>query len=160
MAHQWLTSKKFTNTEELKTKFLKEFSSFGKTPHEWLHAWINLKSNHETDNIDEYIQKFTDLANLLNYPDDQQVQVFKMAMPEAVELQIQDCATMDWCIAKAKQCLAICQPTTLVSKVSSLSLAQSSPPATPPRSPSPQPSVHSTNATNRQSRPLQCQNNR
>ena len=58
-------------------------------------------------NIDEYIQKFTDLANLLNYSDDQQVQVFKMAMPEAVELQIQECATMDQCIAQAKQCLAI-----------------------------------------------------
>ena len=30
-----------------------------------------------------------------------------MAMPEAVELQIQECATMDQCIAQAKQCLAI-----------------------------------------------------
>ena len=49
---------------------------------------------------------------------------------------------------------------TLVSKVSSLSLAQSSPPATPPRSPSLQPGVCSTNATNRQSRPIQHQNNR
>ena len=78
LARQWLTSDKFTSIEELKTKFLKEFSSFGKTPHEWLRAWINLKFNHETDNNDEYIQKFTDLANLLNYPDDQQVQVFKM----------------------------------------------------------------------------------
>ena len=111
-----------------------------------LHAQINLK--------------FTDLANLFNYPDDQQVQVFKMAIPEAVELRIQDCATMDQCIAQAKQCLAICQPTTLVGKVSSLRLTQSSPPATPPRSPSPQPRVRSTNATNRQSIPLQCQNNR
>ena len=139
---------------------MKGFSSFGKTPCEWLHAWINLKFNHETDNIDEYIKKFTDLANLLNYPDDQQVQVFKMAMPEAVDFQIQDCATMYQCIAQAKQCLAIRQPTTLVGKVSSLSLAQLSPPATPPRPPSPQPRVHSTNATNRQSRPLQHQNNR
>ena len=83
-----------------------------------------------------------------------------MAMPEAVELQIRDCATMEQCTAQAKQCLPICQPITLVSKVSSLSLAQSSPPATSTRSPSPQPRVHSTNATNRQSRPIQHQNNR
>ena len=81
-------------------------------------------------------------------------------MPEAVKFQIQDCATMDQYIAQARQCLAICQPTTLVGKVSSLSLAQSSPPATPPRSPFPQPRVCSTNATKRQSRPLQHQNNR
>ena len=158
MAHQWLTSENFTSIEELKTKLLKEFSSFGKTPREWLCAWINLKFNRETDNIDKYIQKFTYLANHSNYPDDRQVQGFKMAMPEAVELEIWDCATMDQCIVQAKQCLAICQPT-LVGKVSSLSLAQSSPPATPPRSPSSQPRVHSTNATNRQSRHLQRQNN-
>ena len=139
---------------------MKEFSSFGKTPCEWLCAWINLKFDHETDNIDEYIQKFTALANLLNCPYDQQVQVFKMAMPEAAELQIWDCATMEQCIAQAKQCLAICQPTTLVGKVSSVSLAQSSPPTTTPRSPSSQPKGRSTNATNRQSRPIQYQNNR
>ena len=64
LACQWLTSEKFTSIEELKTKFLIKFSSFGKTPCEWLHAWINLKFNRETDNIDEYTQKFTDLANL------------------------------------------------------------------------------------------------
>ena len=53
-----------------------------------------------------------------------------MAMPETVELQIHDCGTMDQCIAQAKQCLAICQPTSLIGKVSSLTIAQSSPPLT------------------------------
>ena len=47
-----------------------------------------------------------------------------MAMPETVELQICDCDTMEQSIAQAKQCLAICQPTSLIGKVSSLTIAQ------------------------------------
>ena len=81
-------------------------------------------------------------------------------MPETVELQICDCDTMEQSIAQAKQCLAICQPTSLIGKVSSLTIAQSSPPLTPLRSPSPQPKQHPSNSNNRRSQPAQCQSYR
>ena len=80
-----------------------------------------------------------------------------MAMPETVELQIHDCGTMEQCISWAKQCLAICQPTSLIGKVSSLTIAQSSPPLTPSRSPSPQPKQCPSNPNNRRGQPVQCQ---
>ena len=56
LAHQWISTETFVSVDDLRNKFVKEFSTYGKTPQEWLHAWINLKFNHETDNIDEYIQ--------------------------------------------------------------------------------------------------------
>ena len=86
---------------------------------------IPLKFRPDTDNIDEYIQKFKELAGLLAYPEDHQVQIFKMMMPENIELRIEDMTTLNECIDEAKVCLTICQPSSLVSRMTTLTLAQS-----------------------------------
>ena len=109
----------------MKTKFTQEYSEYGKNPHEWLKSWTELKFRPDTDNIDEYIQKFKELAGLLAYPGDHQVQIFKMMMPENIELRIKDMTTLNECIEEAKVCLTICQPLSLVSRMSTLTLAQS-----------------------------------
>ena len=81
----------------------------------------------ETDNIDEYIQKFQELVNLLAYPEEHQVQIFKMMMPENIELRIKDMTTFSECIEEAKVCLSICQPSSLISRMSTLTVASSEP---------------------------------
>ena len=58
LARQWFTSTKFTSYDDMKKRFTQEYSEYGKTPHEWLKAWTELKFRPDTDNIDEYIQKF------------------------------------------------------------------------------------------------------
>ena len=122
----------------MKKKFTQEYSEYGKTPREWLKSWTELKYRPDSDNIDEYIQKFKELATLLAYPEDHQVQIFKMMMPENIELRIKDMATLNECIDEAKACLTICQPSSLVSKMNTLTLAKSDENATPrSRSPSP-----------------------
>ena len=63
---------------------------------------------HDPLHIDEYIQKFKELATLLAYPEDHQVQIFKMMMPENIELRIKDMTTLNQCIDEAKACLTIC----------------------------------------------------
>ena len=125
LARQWFTSTKLTSYDELKKKFTQEYSEYGKTPLEWLKSWTELRFCPGTDNIDEYIQKFQELATLLVYPEEHQVQIFKMMMPENIELRIKDMTTLTDCIEEAKVCLSICQPSSLFSQMSTLTVAPS-----------------------------------
>ena len=125
LARQWFTSTKFASYDELKKKFTQEYSEYGKTPRDWLKSWTELRFRPDTDNIDEYIQKFQELATLLVYPEEHQVQIFKMMMPENIELRIKDMTTLTDCIEEAKVCLSICQPSSLVSQMSTLTVAPS-----------------------------------
>ena len=157
LARQWFSSTKFASYDDMKKKFTQEYSEYGKTPREWLKSWTELKYRPDSDNIDEYIQKFKELATLLAYPEDHQVQIFKMMMPENIELRIKDMTTLNQCIDEAKACLTICQPSSLVSKMNTLTLAKSDENATP-HSRSPSPACRSQNnntANNRQGRPRQ-----
>ena len=72
-----VTSTKLTSYDDMKKRFTQECSEYGKTPCEWIKAWTELKFRPDTDNIDEYIQKFPDLATLLAYPEENQVQILK-----------------------------------------------------------------------------------
>ena len=157
LARQWFTSAKFASYDEMKKKFTQEYSEYGKTACEWLNSWTELRFRADTDNIDEYIQKFQELATLLAYPEEHQVQIFKMMMPENIELRIKDMTTLEACIEEAKVCLSICQPSSLVSRMSTLTVAPSEP-TTPVHQRSPSPirrNQTNTNSQNRQSRTRQ-----
>ena len=157
LARQWFTSTKFASYDELKKKFTQEYSEYGKTPRDWLKSWTELRFHPDTDNIDEYIQKFQELATLLAYPEEHQVQIFKMMMPENIELRIKDMTTLTDCIEEAKVCLSICQPSSLVSRMSTLTVAPSET-ETPVRQRSPSPmrrNQTNNNLQNRQSRQRQ-----
>ena len=158
LARQWFSSTKFTSYDDMRKKFTQEYSEYGKTPCEWLKSWTELKYRPDSDNIDEYIQKFKELTTLLAYPEDHQVQIFKMMMPENIELRIKDMTTLNDCIDEAKACLTICQPSSLVSKMNTLTLAKSDENSTPcSRSPSPphRSQINNNTANNRQGRPRQ-----
>ena len=156
LARQWFTSTKFASYDEMKKRFTQEYSEYGKTPREWLKSWTELRFRPDTDNIDEYIQKFQELATLLVYPEEHQVQIFKMIMPDNTELRIKDMTTLSDCIEEAKVCLSICQPSSLVSRMTTLTVA-SSEPTTPvrQRSPSMRRNQTNSNSQNRQSRQRQ-----
>ena len=151
LARQWFTSTKFASYDELRKKFTQEYSEYGKTPRDWLKSWTELRFRPDTDNIDEYIQKFQELATLLAYPEEHQVQIFKMMMPENIELRIKDMTTLAECIEEAKVCLSICQPSSLISRMSTLTVAPSET-ETPVRQRSPSPVRHNQSNTNSQNR--------
>ena len=44
-------------------------------------------------------------------------------MPENIELRIKDMTTLSECIEEAKVCLTICQPSSLVSRMTTLTVA-------------------------------------
>ena len=67
LARVWIERNTFTSAEDLKKKFLLDFSPYGKTHREWITKWGDLKFNPDMDNIDEFIEKFEDLAKLNNF---------------------------------------------------------------------------------------------
>ena len=80
-----------------------------------------------------------------------------MMMPENIELRIKDMTTLSDCIEEAKVCLLICQPSSLVSQMTTLTVAPSEP-AIPVQQHSPSPmrrNQTNTNLQNRQSRQRQ-----
>ena len=129
----------FTSPMDLKEKFLRDFSPYGQTHRQWIAKWAALKFNPDTDNIDEFIAHFEDLASLNNIQDDYKLHAFKIAMPREVELHLSRSNNLQDCYQTAKELLPIVQ-TTLTNKMSTLSLAQS-------RSPSPQAKARSPSPT-------------
>ena len=97
------------------------------------------------------------MATLFVYPEEHQVQIFKMMMPENIELRIKDMTMLSDCIEEAKVCLSICQPSSLVSQMTTLTVAPSEP-TTPVGQHSPSPmrrNQTNSNSQNRQSRQRQ-----
>ena len=50
-----------------------------------------------------------------------------MMMPENIELRIKAMTTLSDCIEEVKVCLSICQPSSLVSRMTTLTVAPSEP---------------------------------
>ena len=139
LARAWLERETFTSPADLKEKFLRDFSPYGQTHRQWIAKWATLKFNPDTDNIDELIAHFEDLASLNNIQDDYKLHAFKIAMPREVELHLSRSHNLQDCYQTAKELLTIVQ-TTVTNKMSALSLAQS-------RSPSPQAKCRSPSPT-------------
>ena len=159
LARAWLERQTFESAKDLKDKFLTDFSPYGKTHRQWIAKWAELKFNPDIDNIDEFLEKFEDLAQLNNLRDDYKLHAFKIAMPKKVELHLRSIDNLQNCYQTAKDLLIIVQ-NPVTNKMSALSLAQSrSPSPLQPRSrsPSPRNNRQPTNPPDR-SRPRTRQN--
>ena len=138
LARAWFDRQTFTSPTDLKEKFLTEFSPYGETHRQWIAKWGDLKFNPETDNIDEFIEKFEDLASLNNIQDIYKLHAFKIAMPREVELHLSRINNLQDCYKTAKELLTIVHDS-VPNKMSALSLAQSRSPSPQPRARSPSP---------------------
>ena len=74
-----------------------------------------------------------------------------MMMPENIELRIKDKTTLSESIEEAKVCLSICQTSSLISQMTTLTVAPSEP-SSPVHQHSPSPMRRNQNNTNRQDR--------
>ena len=153
LARAWLDRQEFDTPIQLKEKFLTDFSCYGKTHRQWIAKWSELKFNPDIDNIDEFIEKFEDLASLNNLQDDYKLHAFKIAMPREIELHLRTINNLQDCYQTAKELLTIVQ-NPVTNKMSTLSLAQSRSPSPQPKSRSPSPrNGRSTSPTPDRSRP-------
>ena len=138
LARAWLDRQNFDTAKQLKEKFLTDFSPYGKSHRQWIAKWTELKFNPDIDNIDEFFEKFEDLAKLNNLQDDYKLHAFKIAMPKEIELHLRSITNLSDCYQTAKELLTIVQ-NQVSNKMSTLSLAQSRSPSPQPRSRSPSP---------------------
>lgn len=151
LARAWLETQTFDSAKDLKDKFLTNFSPYGKSHRQWISKWSELKFNPDIDNIDEFLEKFEDLAKLNNLGDDYKLHAFKIAMPKEVEIHLRSIENLQDCYQTAKELLTIVQ-TPLTNRMSTLSLAQSRSPSPQARARSPSPR-RSTPPTPDRSRP-------
>ena len=139
LARAWMDRQTFTSAQELKEEFLTDFSPYGTTHRQWIAKWAELKFNPDIENIDEFLEKFEDLAQLNNLRDDYKLHAFKIEMPKEIELHLRGIDNLQNCYQTAKDLLTIVQ-NPVTNKMSTLSLAQSrSPSSTQPRTRSPSP---------------------
>ena len=63
--------------ETLRDHFWQQYSKFGSTREQYLHAWRLFQFDENTDTIDSYIHKVKQVAALLNYGEPQILDLFK-----------------------------------------------------------------------------------
>ena len=109
LARAWMERQTFASAKDLKEKFLTDFSPYGKTHRQWIARWAELKFNPDLDNIDEFLEKFEDLAQLNNLRDDYNLHAFKIAMPKEIELHLRGIDNLQTCYQTAKDLLTTVQ---------------------------------------------------
>ena len=65
----------------LQNKFRWQYSKIGNTPKQLFHAWRTFKFDENTDIIDSYILRMSQVAAMLNYGEMQILEKFKNALP-------------------------------------------------------------------------------
>ena len=65
----------------LQTKFRWQYSKIGNTPKQLVHAWRTFKIDENTDMIDSYILRMSQVAAMLNYGEMQILKNFKNTLP-------------------------------------------------------------------------------
>ena len=112
--------------------------------HQWLQQWNTLSFNQDTENLDEFLVKFNDLATLVGAPPDFKLMAFRVLMPRDIVIATRDLITYEDCAHTACDLMTILQ-NPLTNKMSALSLMQSRSPSPTPRPQSPSPGPTSRN---------------
>ena len=93
IARDWFDRNEFASAKALQDKFLNDFSPYGKISHQWLQQWNTLLFNPDTDNLDEFLVKFNDLATLVGAPPDFKLMAFRVLMPRDIVIATRDLTT-------------------------------------------------------------------
>ena len=65
----------------LQNKFRWQYSKIGNTPKQLFHAWRAFKFDENTDTIDSYVLRMSQVAAMLNYGEMQILENFKNTLP-------------------------------------------------------------------------------
>ena len=65
----------------LKNKFRWQYSKLGNTPKQLFHAWRTFKFDKNTDTVDSYVLRMSQVAAMLNYGEMQILENFKNTLP-------------------------------------------------------------------------------
>ena len=65
----------------LQNKFRWQYSKIGNTPEQLFHAWRTFKFDENTDSVDSYVLRMSQVAAMLNYREMQILENFKNTLP-------------------------------------------------------------------------------
>ena len=65
----------------LQNKFRWQYSKIGNTPEQLFHAWRTFKFNENTDSVDSYVLRMSQVVAMLNYGEMQILENFKNTLP-------------------------------------------------------------------------------
>ena len=68
------------NWPALQNKFRWQYSKIGNTPEQLFHAWRTFKFDKNTDTVDSYVLKMSQVAAMLNYGEMQILENFKNSL--------------------------------------------------------------------------------
>ena len=69
------------NWPALQNKFRWQYSKIGNTPEQLFHAWRTFKFDENTDSVDSYVLRMSQVAAMLNYAEMQILENFKNTLP-------------------------------------------------------------------------------
>ena len=72
----------------LQNKFRWQYSKIGNTPEQLFHAWRTFKFDENTDSIDSYVLRMSQVATMLNYGEMQILENFKNTFPYRLYLTL------------------------------------------------------------------------
>ena len=72
----------------LQNKFRWQYSKIGNTPKQLFHAWRTFKFDENTDSIDSYVLRMSQVAAMLNYGEMQILENFKNTLPYRLYLTL------------------------------------------------------------------------
>ena len=72
----------------LQNKFRWQYSKIGNTPEQLFHAWRTFKFDENTDSIDSYVLRMSQVAAMLNYGEMQILENFKNTLPYRLYLTL------------------------------------------------------------------------
>ena len=89
----------------LQNKFRWQYSKIGNTPEQLFHAWRTFKFDENTDSIDSYVLRMSQVAAMLNYGEMQILENFKNILPYQLYSTLISVNNLRDAIEFAKECL-------------------------------------------------------
>ena len=93
------------NWPALQIKFRWQYSKIGNTPEQLFHAWRTIKFDENTDMIDSYVLRMSQVAAMLNYGEMHILENFKNTLPYQLYLTLNNVNNLRDAIDLAKRVL-------------------------------------------------------
>ena len=91
--------------EGLQDRFRQQYSKFGSTREQYIHAWRSFQFDEATDTIDGYIHKVKQVAALLDYGEPPILELFKNTLPSRLYYMVYQINDLRVVVEMAKRLL-------------------------------------------------------
>ena len=92
---------------EIKRQFSRQYNPAGSTREQQIKAWKDLKWDPTKESLEDFSYRFLELAETLEYTEQQQLESFLCCIPASMYLSVADADSIPQAIHKLQRCLAL-----------------------------------------------------